>query len=126
MYETTLPDPILVGRKSELKELKRFLDLSLEGKGTTVFISGEAGSGKTRLITEFLEKAKEKDVTILVGWCLDDAAVPYFPFVEAFDSYTAISEDKRVSMKPILSPLVPRWTSVSVKEIIMKCLFVSG
>ena len=98
MYETTLPDPILVGRKSELKELKRFLDLSLEGKGTTVFISGEAGSGKTRLITEFLEKAKEKDVTILVGWCLDDAAVPYFPFVEAFDSYTAISEDKRVSM----------------------------
>jgi predicted ATPase len=97
LYEKTLPDPILVGRKSELEELKQFLNLALEGKGTTVFISGEAGSGKTRLITEFLEKAKKKDVTILVGWCLDEAAVPYFPFVEAFDSYTALSEENRVS-----------------------------
>ena len=74
LYETTLSSPILVGRKSELRELKRFLKLALEGKGTTVFISGEAGSGKTRLITEFIEKAKKKDVTILVGWCLDEAA----------------------------------------------------
>lgn len=97
MYKTTLANPILAGRKGELEELKRFLDLALEGKGTTVFISGEAGSGKTRLITEFLEKAKKKDVTILFGWCLDEAAVPYFPFVEAFDSYTAMSEHKAAS-----------------------------
>jgi predicted ATPase len=97
LYETTLPNPILVGRKSELEELKRFLNLALEGKGTTVFISGEAGSGKTRLIAEFLEQAKKNDVTILSGWCLDEAAVPYFPFVEAFDSYTAMSEHERIS-----------------------------
>ena len=94
MHKTTLPDPVLVGRKSELEELNRFLDLALEGKGTTVFISGEAGSGKTRLITEFLEKSKKKDVNILFGWCLDEAAVPYFPFVEAFDSYSALNDNK--------------------------------
>lgn len=97
MYETTLPDPILVGRKSELEELERFLDLALKGKGTTVFISGEAGSGKTRLITEFLKKAKKKGVTVLTGWCLCDATVPYFPFVEAFGSYVSISEDEAAS-----------------------------
>jgi predicted ATPase len=97
VYQTTLPNPILVGRKSELEELKRFLNLALEGKGTTVFISGEAGSGKTRLITEFLGKAKKKNVTILAGWCLDEAMVPYFPFVEAFDSYLSMSEDEGAS-----------------------------
>ena len=97
LHETTLPDPVLMGRKSEIEKLNQFLDLALEGKGATVFISGEAGSGKTRLITEFIEKAKKKDVTILAGWCLDEVSVPYFPFVEAFDSYTATSEDKRVS-----------------------------
>jgi tetratricopeptide (TPR) repeat protein len=109
LYKTTLPNPILVGRKSELEKLEKFLDLALKGKGTTVFISGEAGSGKTRLITEFLENAKKKDVTILVGWCLNDAAVPYFPFVEAFDSYIAMSEDEasevnqKMSLKSWLS-----------------------
>jgi len=48
LNKTTLPDPILVGRKSELEELKRFLDSTLKGKGKTVLISGEAGSGKTK------------------------------------------------------------------------------
>jgi len=55
LNKTTLPDPILVGRIDELEELKRSLDLAFQGKGTTVFISGEAGSGKTRLVTEFLK-----------------------------------------------------------------------
>lgn len=86
-----------MGRKNEIKKLKRFLDLALQGKGTAVFISGETGSGKTRLVTEFLNSIKKKDVTVLAGWCLSDASVPYFPFVEAFDSYLSMSEDEGVS-----------------------------
>ena len=97
MNKITLPDPVLVGRKNELRELKRFLDLAIKGNGTTVFISGEAGSGKTRLITEFLEIARKRGVTVLAGWCLSEAAVPYFPFVEAFDSYFSVSEDEGAS-----------------------------
>ena len=34
-----------VGRERELKELKNRLDESIEGKGSLVLISGEAGSG---------------------------------------------------------------------------------
>jgi Cdc6-like AAA superfamily ATPase len=44
-----LAEPILVGRERELEELQRYLDSAVKGKGTTVFISGEAGSGKTRV-----------------------------------------------------------------------------
>ena len=92
-----LAEPILVGRESELKELKKILKATLEGKGNTVFVSGEAGSGKTRLTKEFLNYAKDRGITVLSGWCLSNAAVPYFPFVEAFDSYSLTNEDQNTS-----------------------------
>jgi len=81
-----LAEPVFVGREQELYELTQLLERMIAGKGSTIFISGEAGSGKTRLITEFLETAKKKDVTVLSGWCLSNAALPYFPFIEAFSS----------------------------------------
>jgi tetratricopeptide (TPR) repeat protein len=89
-----LDEPILVGRESELAELQRHMDHAIAGKGGTVFVSGEAGSGKTRLTGEFLKSARNKGVNVLSGWCLSNAAVPYFPFVEAFESFLAENEDE--------------------------------
>ena len=87
-----LAEPILVGRERELRELQFLLDFAFEGKGRTAFVSGEAGTGKTRLINEFLNSAKRKrDVIIISGWCLSDAGVPYFPFKEAFKAYFSAS-----------------------------------
>lgn len=83
-----LSEPVLVGRESELEELQRYLDLAIHGQGKIVFVSGEAGSGKTKLVTDFLNSAKQKvAVTTLKGWCLSDAGIPYFPFIEAFSNY---------------------------------------
>ena len=93
-----LAEPILVGREKELEELKRCLDEAWSGKGVTIFISGEAGAGKTRLTTEFLNIAKKKPVTVLAGWCLSDVAIPYFPFIEAFDSYVSNNEVEGLSI----------------------------
>ena len=78
-----------MGRERELEELLRYLESAFEGKGTTVFVSGEAGSGKTRLINEFLGMVKEKGTVVLAGWCLSDVAIPYLPFTEAFSAYFA-------------------------------------
>ena len=75
-------------------ELQQFLDCAVLGKGGAVFVSGEAGSGKARLTNEFLNLEKKPGVTVLSGWCLS-AAVPYFPFVEAFDSYLSENEDSK-------------------------------
>jgi len=87
-----LPEPILVGRERELEELQRFLDGILEGEGTAVFISGEAGSGKTRLAEEFLKQVKAKDIIVLAGTCMSNVAIPYFPFIEAFSSFESDDE----------------------------------
>jgi tetratricopeptide (TPR) repeat protein len=112
LRNATLPDPVLVGRKSELRELKRCLDLALKRKGKTVFISGEAGSGKTRLVNEFLNTIKQEEVTVLYGWCLSNATLPYFPFVEALSSELPSREagtfiNQRLSTRSWMSEVYP-------------------
>jgi predicted ATPase len=44
--------PKMVGRENELKELQAYLNRAADGEGNTIFISGEAGIGKTRLVNE--------------------------------------------------------------------------
>jgi tetratricopeptide (TPR) repeat protein len=113
----TLVEPVLVGRENEFGELQRHLDLAFEGKGTTVFVSGEAGSGKTRLVTEFLNVVKKKEVAVLIGWCLSTAAVPYFPFLEAFDSYSSFNETSNDGQLGLKSRLVgSSQTEVTTKD----------
>jgi predicted ATPase len=100
MTSKVLAEPVLVGREHELEELQSSLNSAINGKGTTIFVSGEAGAGKTRLVTEFLNQAKKQEVTILTGWCLNNAAVPYFPFFEAFNRYfSSEPEQKEIEVK---------------------------
>jgi predicted ATPase/archaellum biogenesis ATPase FlaH len=90
-----LTEPKFVGREQELAKLEHHLELAIKGKGKTIFISGEAGTGKTRLTNEFLKRAKHKRITTLSGWCLSEATIPYFPFVEAFNAlYSTPSENE--------------------------------
>ncbi len=104
-----LGEPIFVGRKTELDDLQKHLDSMLEGKGSTVLVSGVAGRGKTRLVNEFLNIAQDKNVSILLGWCLSSSNVPYFPFVEAFNSY--LSPDQENAANGNLSYTVSKMAS---------------
>lgn len=99
MESRILADPQLVGREAELEKLGYFFEQAKSGRGTTVFISGEAGSGKTRLVKEFLKAVRREDVAVLSGWCLSNAAVPYFPFFEAFNRYFASEDAEKLEIK---------------------------
>jgi KaiC/GvpD/RAD55 family RecA-like ATPase/tetratricopeptide (TPR) repeat protein len=94
-------EPILVGREKELEELHSLMNSAVEGKGKTVFVMGEAGSGKTRLAREFLNAAVKRGVAVMAGWCLSDAQVPFFPFMEAFNSYYAAYTEVETSTSPV-------------------------
>jgi predicted ATPase len=94
-----LADPPLVGREAELEKLGYFFEQAKGGKGTTIFISGEAGAGKTRLVKEFLKTLGKEDVSVLSGWCLSNAAVPYFPFFEAFNRYFASEDAEKLEIR---------------------------
>jgi tetratricopeptide (TPR) repeat protein len=78
--------PKMVGREKELAQLKTFLDKARRGNGNAVFIAGEAGVGKTRLLEELNGYALEQGVDVLQGWSLSESLTPYMPFLEALRS----------------------------------------
>jgi len=58
MKQAILAEPALVDGEHELEELRAFLNSAKQRRRVTVFVSGEAGAGKNRLITEFLNRAR--------------------------------------------------------------------
>ena len=77
--------PVFVGRAPELGRLCRALEEARSGRSTTHLIAGEAGIGKTRLVEEFLEHARDAGALALSGNCLQlgESGLPYAPFVGA-------------------------------------------
>lgn len=76
----------LVDRVQEFEELKTHLSKATQGQGNLVFIAGEAGVGKTRLVDELKTYAQSQGIQILQGWSLYESLTPYMPFVEALRS----------------------------------------
>ncbi len=76
----------LVGRESELEYLMARVTELLSDHGNLLLISGEAGSGKTRLCEELEKRAVRGGCSVLVGRCLPSSQSPYLPFMEAFAS----------------------------------------
>ncbi|MFQ5593539.1 MAG: tetratricopeptide repeat protein [Anaerolineae bacterium] len=50
---------VFVARERELAQLGASLDRTLAGQGRVVFVTGEAGSGKTALVHEFARRAQD-------------------------------------------------------------------
>ena len=80
------PIPVLVGRDAELTHLYRLLDKALNGERQMVFVTGEAGIGKTALIDAFLAQIRDRaDVRITSGQCVEQygPGEAYMPLLEA-------------------------------------------
>ncbi|WP_395294272.1 AAA family ATPase [Kitasatospora hibisci] len=79
--------PVFVGRGSEITELTDALRRAGAGSPQTVLIGGEAGVGKTRLLEEFLDRARSAGggVAATVGGCPEVGAegLPYAPLATA-------------------------------------------
>ncbi len=73
-------------RERELAQLSMFLESALSGAGQVVFVSGEAGSGKTSLISEFANRASQIHGNLIAvrGTCnaLTGIGDPYLPIRE--------------------------------------------
>jgi DNA-binding CsgD family transcriptional regulator/tetratricopeptide (TPR) repeat protein len=72
--------PVLVGRDEQLAELVEALTTVRRGAPATLLIGGEAGVGKSRLVSEFAGQAAGDRV--LTGACLELGAsgLPFAPF----------------------------------------------
>jgi len=83
MEELSEQLPELIGREKELNKLTESLNNVTSGKGKSIFISGEAGIGKTRLVSELIKEAERKNVEVIQGWCLADSLQPLMPIKSA-------------------------------------------
>ena len=81
-----------VGRDAERAELGRWLDRAARGRGGLVLIGGEPGVGKTRLVEQLLEAARERRCLALTGRCYEiEGTAPFIPFVEIIEQYTRVA-----------------------------------
>ena len=106
--------PRFIGRREELMALDAVLARTREGFGSVVFVGGEAGIGKSRLISELAGRAEREGMTVVVGECLPlgDGELPYAPVVGALRSLVAQREASELgamlgSVREELSVLLP-------------------
>jgi DNA-binding CsgD family transcriptional regulator len=102
----------LVGRVAELNSLSDALASARQGTASAVVVGGDAGVGKTRLLSELIVSASAEGVVCLVGHCVDlgDTPPPYLPFTEAFTRLSAERPDVAEPLftkYPALTRLLP-------------------
>jgi class 3 adenylate cyclase/tetratricopeptide (TPR) repeat protein len=81
-----------VGRAPEFETLESLLPVGVTDRLSVALLSGEPGSGKTRLVRELAREAASRGVLVLYG--TSDAVVnsPYKPFVEALGFLVRVLE----------------------------------
>lgn len=105
--------PVLVGRDEELALLLALIDGAAQGRGGAVFLRGEGGIGKSRLVDELLRVAADHGATTLRGRCVPQGQTPLRPFAEALLSTARVGGlPEAVELRPFrhsLGRLVPQW-----------------
>ncbi|HSK97462.1 MAG TPA: AAA family ATPase [Euzebyales bacterium] len=116
-----LPISDVVGRGRIVARLDGIIERALAGDRVTVFLSGEAGIGKTALLRAAAAMAAERSARTSWGTCVDaDGAAGYWPWTQALDALVrsvgvtrargAIGEDATLlaSIIPSLGATRPR------------------
>src|SRR5262245_20325497 len=87
----TLSSPILVGRDTAMSPLSAALERSTAGEPCVVLVGGDAGLGKTRLVTDFATRAEATGARVIVGACLDlrGDGIPYGPVLDGLRALSA-------------------------------------
>ena len=89
----------LVGREREQALLRHVLHEMLDGHGSLVLVSGEAGIGKTTLVEWLAREAEAQGCLVLSGGCYDlTTTPPYGPWIEMLATY--VPHDS-LSSKPL-------------------------
>src|SRR5262245_22843166 len=104
------PRGALVGRDRVLAQLGDRLTHALAGQRQLVFLSGEAGIGKTTVLDAFLARAaSDPELLIARGACLEHygAAEAYLPLLEAFGRLLREPEAEQVIR--VLQTHAPTW-----------------
>src|SRR5262249_13821137 len=83
----------LVGRDQSLARLEAALESALAGQGRLLVMLGEAGIGKSRLLSALLATATQRHGRVLIGRCYEtERILPFAPWVDALRSGQVLEE----------------------------------
>jgi DNA-binding winged helix-turn-helix (wHTH) protein len=94
-----------IGREEELSRLHRAWDGACGGRCEVVWVAGEPGIGKTRLVEQFIDRLD--DVVCVRGHCVEHHGTgePYLPVLEALAELCRFDG----SVSPLLRAVAPSW-----------------
>jgi DNA-binding winged helix-turn-helix (wHTH) protein/tetratricopeptide (TPR) repeat protein len=100
----------IVGREMAVARMDACLDRALTGQRQIVFITGEAGIGKTTLVDLFQQRAARRpEAVILRGQCIEGfgGKEAYYPILEALGDL--VSQGQQSSIIQLLAKKAPAW-----------------
>ncbi len=101
--------PDFIGRVTELETLDAGLERARAGDTPTVLVGGEAGIGKSRLVSEFSRRARP-EALVLSGACapFGSSPPPFTPVVEALRAYARSAPDEERARLSATAPSLTR------------------
>jgi DNA-binding CsgD family transcriptional regulator/tetratricopeptide (TPR) repeat protein len=103
----------IAGRVDELRRLESAIDRAVNAQPSAVFVHGEAGVGKTRLVREACDRATLRGFEVVWGRCLRFGAVEsvLLPWVSALEGWLAaaspVERGRVVAAVPDASDVLP-------------------
>jgi DNA-binding SARP family transcriptional activator len=104
-------DRPFVGRDAELATLREAWSSATSGSRRLVVVTGEAGAGKTRLVSRFVQEAHQQGAIVMWGRATIEAIVPFEPVVEGLRNILRTvspeAQKRVVEGRDALSLLIP-------------------
>jgi predicted ATPase len=111
----TIPCPVLVGRAAEMDALVAAFERARAGRGEVVYLTGEAGIGKSRLAHELVVVAEDAGARVLRGRAVPGSGAAAFrPLTEAL-APLVVSAEPTGELAPWLHALAAIVPTVSVR-----------
>ncbi|MUN36441.1 AAA family ATPase [Actinomadura sp. NEAU-AAG5] len=105
---------VLIGRAAQLAELTAVLDRAAAGSAGVALVSGDAGVGKTHLVTALTRAARDRGCAVLVGQCAElGESMPYLPLADALWTSARAAAPEAAAVRaalearPVLGLLLP-------------------
>ncbi len=105
-----MSSPVLIGREREVAAVRQAVLSAHAGTGGLVVVTGEAGVGKSRLLAEAAELARDAGMPVLTGRAVPDGGA-FRPVAEALYGHlrgeTDLDSDELRPFRPVLARLLP-------------------
>jgi hypothetical protein len=111
----------ITGRRREMAVVARLVDAAGAGAGGALLITGEAGIGKSRLVTETIALARSAGLAVLTGRAVPGGGT-YRAIAEAVlghvrDSRVVADAPQLRPFRAALDRLAPSWVSGSAEDV---------